>query len=303
MQKKLIFALLATLPMLAHAAQKLPVVASFSILGDVVQQIGGDRVEVRTLVGPDQDAHVFQPRPQDVKTLAAARLFVVNGLGFEGWMPRMSKATGYKGTTLVASEGIKPLKSEEDEKEHDHDHAGHDHGNFDPHVWNNPQNVRVWTRNIAASLSKLDPEGRGYYAQRAAAYDKQLADLDRWAAQTFGQLPVTKRKVITGHDAFGYLARRYQITFHAPQGLSTESEASAKQVAGLIRQIKASGIKAVFVENISDRRLVDQIARESGASVDGKLYSDALSRDAAARSYTSLFRHNVEQLSAGMKKN
>lgn len=278
-------------------ADKLPVVASFSILGDVVREVGGDRVEVRTLVGPDQDAHVYQPRPQDVKALAASRLFVVNGLGFEGWMGRMSKSAGYKGATVVATAGLKPMRSAAG---HEHDH---EHGEVDPHVWNNPLNVQAWVKNISAALVKVDPAGKAYYEQRAVAYDRKLVELDAWAQKEVGRIAPDKRRVISSHDAFGYLAQRYQIRFSSPQGMNTEAEASARGVANLIRQIRQSGTRAVFVENISDRRMIDRIAKESGAEVSGKLYSDALSNDGAATTYVDLMRHNISQLVIGMQRN
>jgi zinc/manganese transport system substrate-binding protein len=291
MKSKIIWSALLAWPVLAWAAP-VPVVASFSILGDVVKEVGGDRVAVTTLVGPDQDAHVFQPRPQDVKALAGARLFVVNGLGFEGWMPRMSKAAGYKGATLVASNGIRPLEQDDD----GHGHDDHAHGKADPHVWHNPQNVKVWVDNIAAELGRLDPAGQTAYRQRAATYRQKLDELDRQAGARFAAMTPEQRKVVTGHDAFAYLGQRYRIRFLAPQGVSTEAQASARQVAMLIRQIRQEKVQAVFVENIADRRMIDQIARESGARVGGKLYSDALTRSGPASSYLGMMRYNLGEL-------
>ncbi|BCL75785.1 metal ABC transporter substrate-binding protein [Jeongeupia sp. HS-3] len=280
----------------AQAAEPLPVVASFSILGDMVQNVGGDRVKVTTLVGADGDAHVYQPTPADVGTLSKSRVFFVNGLGFEGWMKRLTASSKYKGTVVTVSDGIKPRAMAGD------GHDGHDHG-ADPHAWQNPDNARLMVKNIAVALAKIDPAGASVYKANAAKYDGQLAELSRWADAQVAAIPLAKRKVITSHDAFGYLGARYQITMLSPQGLSTEAEASAKGVGALIRQIKQSGIKAVFVENISNRKLIEQISRETGASLEGTLYSDALSKNPQASSYLAMYRHNIQTLVAGMKVN
>lgn len=251
-----------------------------------------------SLVGPDQDAHVFQPAPQDVKKLAAAKVFVVNGLGFEGWLSRLSKSSGFKGQTVVASQGVKA----QDMAEEEHDHHGHNHGHTDPHAWHNPQNVKLYVNNIRAALTQADPAGKDYYSQRASQYSQQLDALDADARQRFAAIPASQRKVLTSHDAFGYLAQRYQIRFLSPQGISTDAEASAKTVAKLVRQVKAEKIRAVFVENMSDKRLLEQLSREAGVQVGGKLYADALSpANGPASSYLKLFSHNVNSLSAAMK--
>ena len=297
MKKSLIPLLLALLATPA-LADKLPVLASFSILADLTREVGGERVDVASLVGPDQDAHVFQPAPQDVKKLAAAKVFVVNGLGFEGWLSRLSKSSGFKGQTVVASQGVKA----QDMAEEEHDHHDHDHGHTDPHAWHNPQNVKLYVNNIRAALTQADPAGKDYYSQRASQYSQQLDALDADARQRFAAIPASQRKVLTSHDAFGYLAQRYQIRFLSPQGVSTDAEASAKTVAKLVRQVKAEKIRAVFVENMSDKRLLEQLSREAGVHVGGKLYADALSpANGPAPSYLKLFSHNVNSLSAAMK--
>ncbi|GHD57009.1 metal ABC transporter substrate-binding protein [Jeongeupia chitinilytica] len=283
---------------MAQAAEPLPVVASFSILGDLVQNVGGDRIKVATLVGADGDAHVYQPTPADVGTLAKSRVFFVNGLGFEGWMKRLTASSKYKGTVVTVSDGIKPRAMAGD----DHDDHGHDHGT-DPHAWQDIGNARLMVKNIAGALTKIDPAGASLYQANAKKYDDQLVELSKWADAQVATIPEARRKVITSHDAFGYLGARYRITLLSPQGLSTEAEASAKDVGRLIRQIKQSGIKAVFVENISNRKLIDQISRETGASLEGELYSDALSSKPEASSYLNMYRHNITTLVAGMKAN
>lgn len=294
----LAFSLMCAWPV--WAADRLPVVASFSILGDISAQLGGERVEVQTLVGPNQDAHVYQPAPQDLKKLAAAKLFVVNGLGFEGWMTRMSKAAGYRGQTVQASQGVKALSEKE---EAGHGHHDHGHGKLDPHAWQNPQNVLIYAKNISDAFIRLDPEGKAYYTQRFSTYSQALKNLDHWAAQGFAAVPAAQRKFITSHDAFGYLGARYQVKVLSPQGVSTEAEASAKGVVGLVRQIRREKIRSVFIENMTDSRLIAQIARESGASVGEKLYSDALSgTDAPATTYLDMMRHNIEAILKSMKE-
>ena len=294
--RKIIVSSLLLSPLAAWA--NLPVVASFSIMADITREVGGERVSVVSLVGADQDAHVFQPKPADVKKLAEAKVFVVNGLGFEGWINRLNKSANFKGVTVTAANGIKPLEVAEDG--HGDAEHGHDHGHADPHAWHNPQHVLRYVDNIAAGLSRADAAGASYYRERAAAYKARLQELDSWAGKQFAAVPAARRKVLTLHDAFAYLGQRYAIRFMAPQGVSTDAEASAKSVAQLIRQVKKEQVKAVFIENMSDRRLIDQLAKEAGVKVGGKLYSDALSSQPGARSYLEMFRSNVTALSQSM---
>lgn len=269
----------------ANAADTIQVTASFSILGDLVRAVGGERVRVNTLVGPDQDAHTFEPRPSDAKTLLGSQLLVTNGLDFEPWASKLAKSAGYKGAVVVASQGVKARPN-------------------DPHAWQNPANVVLYVRNIAAGLSKLDPGGKVSYQGNAEAYVKELQALDSWAEAQFASVPVAQRKVITSHDAFGYFADRYQITFLAPQGMNTDVEPSAKQVAQLITQIKREKIRAVFVENMSSPKLVAQLSQDAGAKVGANLYADALSAPGQpGATYLQMMRHNVTQLAAGMKLN
>ncbi|MCP1573548.1 zinc/manganese transport system substrate-binding protein [Herbaspirillum rubrisubalbicans] len=284
-------ALAASLP--AAAAERIPVLASFSILGDIVANVGGERIAVSTLVGPDEDAHVFQPAPDDIKAVSRAKLIVVNGLGFEGWMDRLAQSANYHGPIVVASAGIKARERVGEEEGHDHEH----HSKDDPHAWQDPQNVIVYTRNIVTALAKLDPAGAETYRKNGEAYVTKLQDLDAWAARQFAQIPDAKRKVITSHDAFEYFGARYKVRFLAAQGVSTDSEPSARDIATLIRQIRSEKIKALFFENMSNPKLLQQIARESGTAAGGKLYADALSKpDGPAPDYLSLMRYNITQL-------
>lgn len=282
-------------------AEALPVVTSFSILGDVAQQIGGERVQVTSLVGADQDAHAYQLTGGDVKKIAAAKLVLLNGLGLEsGDVLRAVKQS--KVPYAEATQGISPIKAEE-EHHHHHDHAGHshDHGEFDPHVWGDPVLMQKYAENVAKALINADPAGASYYQARFKSYSAELVQLDGYARQQFNSIPRDKRKVLTGHDAFNYLAKRYGVTFLAPQGVSTEGEASAKTVAAIIRQIKQQGVKAVFTENIKDGRMVQRIAQETGVKVGGTLYSDALSKGAPAKTYADMFRYNVKTMVGAMK--
>ncbi len=268
----------------AEAAAPLPVVASFSILGDLVHQIGGDLVSVVTLVGPDGDAHVFEPSPDDARAVGAARLVVINGLGLEGWMSRLIQSSGYRGPVVVASGGVTPR-------------AGGAHGGIDPHAWQNVANVELYARAIGAGLAQADPVHAGEYRAGTEAYVAQLEALDREARTAFATIERSRRKIITSHDALGYFGDAYGLTLLAPVGFGTESEPSARAVGALIDQIRKERIRAVFVENMSDPRLLQQIARESGAVIGGKLYSDALSPpDGAAPTYLAMVRRNIKLL-------
>ena len=274
----------------ARTDTPIDVVASFSILGDMVRQIGGDRVRVITLVGPDGDAHVYQPVPADARAVAGARLLVVNGLGFEGWIDRLTEASGYKGRVVTATVGVEPLWM-----------ADRDRSEIDPHAWQNLANARIYVRNIADGLAAVDPAGAGVYRSNAARYMEEIDAIEAQVREAIDSLPVERRKVVTSHDAFGYLSAAYGIEFHAPVGFSTEAEASAGDVARLIRQIKEEKIPAVFIENISDRRLLDQIVRETGARIGGTLYSDALSKAGGpAGTHLGMMLHNIRTLVAAL---
>jgi zinc/manganese transport system substrate-binding protein len=286
--------LLLFLPSAAASAKPLAVVASFSVLGDIVRTVGGDRVTLRVLVGPDGDAHAFEPTPSDARAVAQADLVFVNGLGLERWMSRLIDASGYHGRVVVATEGIKPRLATE----------GDEAGQPDPHAWQDLANGQIYVRNVAAALSAADPDGAQSYTARAAALEAELAALDRWVRAELGAVPSGKRRVITTHDAFGYFGAAYGVTFLAAQGISTDSEPSAASVAKLIEQARAEHIKALFIENLGDPRLVEMIAKEAGAPMGGALFSDALSPpDGPAPTYPAMFRNNVPKLKAAMLEN
>lgn len=291
--------ILAHAPMAATAQEKLPVVASFSILGDFVKEVGGDRVALTTLVGANGDAHVYSPTPADAKAMAGARLVVVNGLKFEGWITRLIKSSGTKATIATATTGITPLQNEADD--HDHgkkDKHGHNHaGQDDPHAWQSVANAKIYVANIRDALVKADPAGQASYEANATRYLAQLDAVEAEVKAAIARIPADRRKAITSHDAFGYFVKAYGIEFIAPQGVSTEAEASAKDVGRIIRQIKAEKIPAVFLENVTNPRLVERIAKESGAKVGGQIFSDALS-DAGgpAGTYIAMMKHNISQI-------
>lgn len=322
--RRLLLATAATVALISpvSATEPLKVVASFSILGDVVSEIGGDRVAVTTLVGADGDAHVYQPTPSDAQAVAGASLLIVNGLNFEGWIDRLVEASATKATLITVSDGVTPLAfGEAEHDEHDdhdghdhgddhegHDHEGHDHGHEhepganDPHAWQSVTNVAIYAGNIERGLIAADPEGAETYKANAAAYVAKLDALDADIRAAIAALPENRRTVVTSHDAFGYFEATYGLHFVAPQGVSTEAEASAQDVAALITQIRDDSIGAVFVENISDPRLVEQISAETGAKIGGTLYSDALSGpDGPASTYIGMMRYNLSQLTEALK--
>ena len=303
-----------------------PVVATFSILGDMVKRIGGDRVAVTTLVGADGDAHIYQPTPADARAVSEAEILVFNGLEFEGWLDRLVEASGFGGVRVVATDGIQPIRLE-DEDDHDDDHGDHDdhaakddheddhadhddhaakddhhdHGVFDPHAWQDLANAVIYVDNITAGLAKNDPANASIYYGNRATYVAEIEALDAEIRKTLEGLPEDRRTIVTPHDAFGYYSEAYGLRFVAPQGLSTESEPSAGDVAALIRQIRDEGITAVFVESLTDPRLIEQIADETGATIGGTVYSDALSGpDGPASTYLDMMRHNAEMFAEAL---
>ena len=274
----------------AQAAEKLPVVATFSILADFARNVGGERIEAAALVGPDGDTHVYQPKPADAQELGAARLILVNGLGLEGWIDRLIKAAGAKAPVVVATKGINPQKMREEGR------VG-----LDPHAWQSIANAKIYVANIRDGLVAADPAGEAAYRANTETYLAKLDALEKEVLAEIAKIPPGRRQIITTHDAFGYFGTAYGFRFIAPEGVSTETEASARDVAKIIRQIKAQKIPAVFLENVTDPRLVRSIAAKSGATAGGTLYSDALSPpDGPASTYIDMMRNNVRELSAAL---
>lgn len=270
----------------SRAAERLDVVASFSIIGDFVRNVGGNSVSVTTLVGPDSDAHVYAPTPADAKKIAGARLIFVNGLGFEGWLPRLVQSSGSRAKIVTASDGISPLR------------LG---SAADPHAWQSVGNAKVYVANISRALAAADPDGAEQFRKNAQAYVETLDALDREVRDAVARIPPDRRKVISTHNAFGYFAAGYGIEFIAPLGVSTESEPSARDIARIITQIRTAGIPAVFLENITDPRLMGRISAETGARIGGTLYSDSLTGEKGdSPTYIAMVRHNIKTLTSAL---
>ncbi|MBB4394539.1 metal ABC transporter substrate-binding protein [Bradyrhizobium sp. ERR14] len=282
----LLFLALLTIASPLQAAERLNVIASFSILGDFVRNVGGDRANVTTLVGPDSDVHVYTPAPADAKRVAEAKLVIVNGLGLEGWLPRLVQSAGSKAVVVTASAGIVPLK------------LG---SAADPHAWQSVPNAKVYVTDIANALAAAVPDDAEFFRVQAKAYLEKLETLDREVREAVAKIPPERRKVISTHDAFGYFSAEYGIQFIAPLGVSTETEPSARDIAAIIGQIKAQKIPAVFLENISDDRLIRRIAAETGSKVGGTLISDGLTGEKGpAPTYIDMVRHNIKALTSAL---
>jgi zinc/manganese transport system substrate-binding protein len=270
----------------ARAQERLNVVASFSILGDLVRNVGGERVSVTTLVGPDGDVHVYTPAPADAKKIADAKVVVINGLGLEGWLPRLVQSSGSKAAIVAATQAIAPRKLGSD---------------ADPHAWQSVVNAKIYVANIRDALGGADPANAGVYRANAAAYLTKLVALDREVRDAVAHIPESRRKVISTHKAFGYFGDAYGIEFIAPLGVSTESEASARDIAGIITQVRSGKIPAVFLENINDPRLIRRISAETGARIGGTLYSDSLTGEKGdAPTYIDMVRHNIKALTSAL---
>jgi len=330
-------------PLASWAEEPLPVVATFSILGDMVERIGGEHIALTTLVGPDGDTHVYQPTPKAARSVAEADVLFLNGLEFEGWLERLAESASFDGAMVVATKGVVPIAFDDHDDHDDHDkhddhddhddhadhddhddhdkhddhdghddhdehdkhddhdnhddHAGHDHGAFDPHAWHSLENAVIYANNIAAGLAQADPENAGDYYANRATFISEIETLSADIDAMMKNLPSDKRTVVTAHDAFGYFGATYDLTFVAPQGMSTESEASAGDVAALITQIREESISAVFIESLTDNRMIEQIANETGATIGGMLYAGALSAQSGpASNYLDMMRHNATTL-------
>jgi zinc/manganese transport system substrate-binding protein len=292
MRRRALLIALGLAPLHPAEAAPLRVVASFSILADLTRQIGGPAISVDALVGPDGDAHVYDPRPKDLRTLAAAQVLVRNGLGLEGWMDRLTAAAGFKGTVVVAAAKVAPRTMKADS------------GAIatDPHAWQNPRNAILYVEAIADGLASADPSNAATYRDAASRYSAEIAQCDAWIEAKLAAISRPQRQIITTHDAFGYYGARYGVDFLSAQGISTEAEPSAKQIAGLVAQIKRQKVRAVFIENMTSPRMAQMLARETGAVLGGTVYSDALSPpDGPAATYLAMLRHNTTLFAAAMR--
>lgn len=300
---RILVAMIAAMLGGAASAAPLEVVATFSILGDMVRQVGGERVRVTTLVGPEGDAHTFQPAPADAQAIAGADLLVANGLDFEGWIDRLIEASGYDGPVARVAEGVETLVGADGEHADDPgpEHQPHAHGAVDPHAWQSLTAAQRYVDAIAAALAAADPDGAAAYRARADAYKAEIAALEAELRAALARLPEERRALVTNHDAFGYFEHEYGVRFVAPIGVSAEAEPSARDVAAIIRFIRERGLHTVFLENVSDARLLEQIAAETGATIGGTLYSDALSApDGPAPTYLDMMRHNIDALTTAL---
>ena len=280
----------------APASGTIRAVASFSILGDLVREVGGDHVAVSTLVGPGSDVHSFSPAPGNARTLAQADIVFVNGLGLEGWIDRLIRASGTRAPVVTVSAGVRTIEGIEP-----HGHEGQEDHAADPHAWQNVANVKVYVANIRDGLAKVDPAHAADYAAAAAAYTARLDALDRDVRAALERIPPQNRRIITTHDAFGYFGAAYDLKILAPQGVSTESEASPRDIAAIIDQIRREHVPAVFLETVTDPRQMERIARESGARIGGKVFSDALSEAGGpAPTYIDMIRANVNAFAAAL---
>jgi zinc/manganese transport system substrate-binding protein len=292
-----IFLILFAPSTLSTAQPSIKVVVSFSILKDLVENVGGEAVTVTSLVGPNSDAHIFEPTPESAQLISEADLILINGLGFEGWMSRLLESTKTKAKIVVVSQGIKPRTFVQGS-------ASSQTSSLDPHAWHDVKNVGIYINNIEGALLGLMPYASALIQKNASYYCKQLNNLETWIHKELGSIPIHQRTVVTAHDAFGYLSEAYQIKFLAPQGLSTESEPSAQEVVRLIKDIQKHGIGVVFIENITNERLIRHIAEETGVIIGGMLYSDALSeKNQPAATYIDLMKTNIQLLKSGMLKN
>jgi len=292
MHRRTLLAAAALSPLAAHAQAALPAAASFSILGDMLREVGGERVAAVVLAGPDTDAHNFQPRPSHAAALRGARLAVRNGAGFDAWFDRLLASTRFDGVTVTATEGVALRPAS----------GAHSHGGKDPHAWQDVRLAIRYARNIEAGLVRADPAGAETYRARAAAYAARLEALDAWIREQVGTVPEARRVVITSHDAFGYFGAAYGVRFRAPQGMASSAEPSAQQVAALIRLIRAEHVTAVFLENIGNPATLRRLAEEAGVRIRGRLFADALSGpDGPAPTYEAMMRHNVGLMVPAMR--
>ncbi|WP_409361477.1 metal ABC transporter solute-binding protein, Zn/Mn family [Bartonella heixiaziensis] len=288
------FLLLSCSPFSASAHNKIKVVASFSILADLVKNVGGDHISMTTFVGPNANTHTYEPTPHDTKALKEAHIIFINGLHLESFMDRLLTASGTKAPLIKVSTNIPPLEIENNK----HDvQQNHHHSSIDPHAWQTIPNVVIYVKNIATALCKIDTQSCANYSKNANAYIQKLNEMQTRITKQISTIPKDKRIIITSHDAFDYFAQEYGFIILAPQSASIEAEATAADVAKLIKQIKTNKVTALFVENISNPRLIEQISKETGLKIGGTLYSDALSdENGPAATYLNMMEHNVKTI-------
>jgi zinc/manganese transport system substrate-binding protein len=286
----------------ALAADRIPVAATFSVIADMLANVGGDRLDIKTIVKAGEDSELYQPTAADVATVAAARAIFLNDLNeeFEPWLEPLLKQAQFKGTKVVVSRNVRVLMAEEE-----HPISGRLLPSaVDQHAWLDPRNGIIYVRNIAAALARLDPTGADFYEARAMAYEKAILAVDAWGRQEIAAVPAAKLRALTSHDSLQYIANCYGITLLSVNGWTNKSEPSAEELAKLARQIRVERVKALFLDSITDPRAMQRIAGETGARIGGTLYGDALSPiGGEADTYLKMLRHDVSTLKAGMMAN
>jgi zinc/manganese transport system substrate-binding protein len=291
-----------TLPGIAAAADKIKVVATFSVIADMVANVAGDMVDLVTIVGPDGDCEEYEPTAADVPKMADARILFMNGLNddFEPWLPNLMQQAKFSGTKVIVTRGVKPITAEDE-----HPMGGKPKATvLDQHAWMNPHNGLIYVKNLAEALARVDPANADAYHNRAASYTQQLRDLDRWAQTEMASVPTAKRRVLASHDSLQYLANAFGITMISVNGWTNKSEPSAAELARLTDQIRRDHVKALFLDSITDSRAMERISKETGAVIGGTLYGDALSKpDGEAGTYIEMIRHDISTLKAGMLLN
>ena len=295
----------------ARAEDKPAIVVTFSILADMVREVGGDHVDMTVLVGADGDTHQFDPLPSHARAMDNADILIANGLGFEEFLPSLIESTGFAGTIIVASDGITPRVMTGGHAGHaddlngvtedEGDADGHEENGVDPHAWHDLANARIYVANIAAGLSSADPTNAAAYQANALRYTADIDALDAEIRAAFAAIPDDQRLIITSHDSFGYFGAAYGLTFEGVIGVSTGDDPSAGDIAALIEEINEEGVRALFIENLTNAALIEQIARETGAIVGGEIYSDALSQaDGPAPTFLDMMRHNATTIAGAL---
>jgi len=299
---------------ISASADTMRVIASFSILADLALQVGAPYVKVGALVGPDEDVHIYNPKPADLRAVMGAKVLAINGLGLEGWMERLTSAARFSGVLVIAAANVVPRTMHVPDGNNSGGSEGRGNGAggtdtsasdrarkdrqgtiaVDPHAWQDPRNAVLYAHAIAEGLAAVDPLHAQAYRDGAVQYAARITQTDNWIVERLRSVPWDRRRIITTHDAFGYYGARYGVEFLSPEGISTEVEPSAKTIAALVAQIRRQNVQAVFIENMTSPRIAQMLARETGAILGGTVYSDALSHtEGPAATYLDMLRHNT----------
>ena len=274
-----------------QAADKIRVSSFSTILTEIAERIGGDRVDVTAHVKVGVDPHEFEPKPSDLKTIADAQLILLSAKHMEGYVGKLKESTGGKGNFLEVGNGFPSLKMKSEETGKTID---------DPHWWHSIDNMERATKIVRDALIKISPADKDTFTANAAKYLAELGSLRKWARAKIAELPRDKRKLVTSHDAFQYFAKENGFTIYAIEGITPEDQPSSKKVADLIATIKAQGVKAIFPESIENPKVLEEITKETGAAVGGELYADGLG-EGNAGTYEGMYKHNVSAIVDALK--